>query len=217
MTASKPAACAACTRAELSGSTRLDAMVHGNRALLARVARSEGLAGEDVFDAVQEAFSAFLTRVRPRAAPVGTDAAEGGTVGSEGAPGGGGETDAAPVVASSDAERRTLVALTRNIARNRRRLHATARPHDGDDATLAALPAGDDVPEDQLLRAEQHARLACCVGRLADIQRAVVTLRMLDELPGRDVARQLGVTPGHVAVLLHRAKSALATCLSEES
>jgi RNA polymerase sigma-70 factor (ECF subfamily) len=53
------------------------------------------------------------------------------------------------------------------------------------------------------------------MARLADVQRAVVTLRMLDEVPGADVARQLGVTPGHVAVLLHRAKAALASCLAE--
>ena len=41
---------------------------------------------------------------------------------------------------------------------------------------------------------------------LADVQRAVVTLRMLDDVAGEDVAQALGITPGHVAVLLHRAK-----------
>jgi RNA polymerase sigma-70 factor (ECF subfamily) len=53
------------------------------------------------------------------------------------------------------------------------------------------------------------------VGRLAEIQRAVITLRMLDERPGDDVARVLGIQPGHVAVLLHRAKSSLRTCLTQ--
>lgn len=190
MTAPKPHACATCVRAELSGSTRLDAVVHANRGRMARVARDEGLRGEDVFEAVQEAFGAWLARQGP-----------GGSVHE---------------VASTSPEQdgRTLVAFTRNIARNRRRLHAHARPHVGDVDTLAAPQAAAD---DQLLAAEEHARLDCCMGRLADVQRAVVTLRMLDELPGSDVARQLGVTPGHVAVLLHRAKSALATCLSEEA
>ena len=48
---------------------------------------------------------------------------------------------------------------------------------------------------------------------LAEVQRAVVTLRMLDDVVGEDVARQLGLTPGHVAVLLHRAKGQLITCM----
>jgi RNA polymerase sigma-70 factor (ECF subfamily) len=170
--------CATCT-AEVAHSDDLRELVHENRAVLARVAKAEGLKGEDVFDAVQEAFTAFLEH--------------------------GGR--------SSDA-RRTLIAFTRNIARNRRRLHANARPHDGDDAVdaLAAPPEA----EDRLLDAEERARLQCCVGQLGEVQRAVVTLRMLEELPGAEVADQLGLAPGHVAVLLHRAKSALATCLSEE-
>jgi RNA polymerase sigma-70 factor (ECF subfamily) len=57
-------------------------------------------------------------------------------------------------------------------------------------------------------------RLCGCVAALAEAQRAVVTLRMLDELPGQDVARTLGISPGHVAVLLHRAKTNLHTCMT---
>jgi RNA polymerase sigma-70 factor (ECF subfamily) len=55
------------------------------------------------------------------------------------------------------------------------------------------------------------------VGRLGEVQRAVVTLRMLDDLPGDDVARTLGLKPGHVAVLLHRAKASLRDCMAEET
>lgn len=105
---------------------------------------------------------------------------------------------------------RTLVALTRNLARNRRRLHAHARPHDGDTEQIAAATN----PDDALVRAEEARHLAHCVARLADVQRAVVTLRMLDELPGADVAAQLGLSPGHVAVLLHRARADLTSCLA---
>jgi RNA polymerase sigma-70 factor (ECF subfamily) len=36
---------------------------------------------------------------------------------------------------------------------------------------------------------------------------------MLEEQPGDDVARALGITPGHVAVLLHRAKATLRACM----
>jgi RNA polymerase sigma-70 factor (ECF subfamily) len=42
----------------------------------------------------------------------------------------------------------------------------------------------------------------------------VVTLRLLEERPGEDVAAALGITPGHVAVLLHRAKQALRVCMT---
>jgi RNA polymerase sigma-70 factor (ECF subfamily) len=51
------------------------------------------------------------------------------------------------------------------------------------------------------------------VNRLAELQRRIVSLRMLDEVPGEDVAAMLGISPGHVAVLLHRAKSSLRTCM----
>jgi RNA polymerase sigma-70 factor (ECF subfamily) len=37
---------------------------------------------------------------------------------------------------------------------------------------------------------------------------------MLEEQSGEDVARALGITAGHVAVLLHRAKAALRACMT---
>jgi DNA-directed RNA polymerase specialized sigma24 family protein len=40
-----------------------------------------------------------------------------------------------------------------------------------------------------------------------------VTLRMLEELSGEVTAARLGLTPGHVAVLLHRSKRDLAACV----
>lgn len=107
----------------------------------------------------------------------------------------------------------TLRALTRNLARNRRRAHALARPHLAGEA-LDALDAPGPPAEERLIAAEEHERLACCVGRLADLQRAVLRLRLLDEVAGADVARQLGLTPGHVAVLLHRARASVAACMS---
>ena len=71
------------------------------------------------------------------------------------------------------------------------------------------------LTSDQVLESqEEREQLARCVGELGDAQRAVVNLRMLDEVPGEDVARMLGIPPGHVAVLLHRAKANLATCMA---
>ena len=88
-----------------------------------------------------------------------------------------------------------------------------AKPHDGDAARLAELAADAPSVEDLVAAAEQELRLRGCVQELAEVQRAVVTLRMLDDVAGEDVARQLGLTPGHVAVLLHRAKGQLLTCM----
>jgi RNA polymerase sigma-70 factor (ECF subfamily) len=42
----------------------------------------------------------------------------------------------------------------------------------------------------------------------------VVTLRMLDEIDAPDVARALRLSPSHVAVLLHRAKANLLSCMT---
>ena len=76
---------------------------------------------------------------------------------------------------------------------------------------------GDEVvPTETLLaHAEDHLRLRACVARLCDSQRAVVTLRMLEERQGEDVAALLGISRGHVDVLLHRAKSRLRSCMLE--
>ena len=158
-------------------------LVHDHRASLAGVARAEGLTPEDALDAVQEAFHTFLTL-----------------------------PEASALVDEPEQSRKLLVVLSRNVARNRRRLHATARPHS--DAALADLPADAASVEDTIAAAEQHIQLAGCLRTLADVQRAVVTLRMLDEIPGEDVATTLALTPGHVAVLLHRAKANLLACMT---
>jgi RNA polymerase sigma-70 factor (ECF subfamily) len=39
---------------------------------------------------------------------------------------------------------------------------------------------------------------------------------MLEEASGGDVASKLGLEPGHVAVLLHRAKKELQRCMTAE-
>jgi RNA polymerase sigma-70 factor, ECF subfamily len=160
-------------------------LVHDHRAQLVGAARSEGLGPEDAFDAVQEAFHAFLLLPQARA-----------------------------LVDEPDQSRKLLVVLTRNVARNRRRLHAVARPHTSAPDALDRLPAGDASVEDSIEAAEEHLRLAGCLASLAEVQRSVVTLRMLDEVPGEDVAQTLGITPGHVAVLLHRAKANLHACMT---
>ncbi|HEX4513448.1 MAG TPA: sigma-70 family RNA polymerase sigma factor, partial [Polyangiaceae bacterium] len=101
-----------------------------------------------------------------------------------------------------------LTTIVRNGARNKRRLHHVAKTHE---------PIREDhaIREDDVARAEEHVRLRACVERLCDTQRAVVTLRMLEEKPGEDVAAALGITRGYVDVLLHRARASLFTCMTE--
>jgi RNA polymerase sigma-70 factor (ECF subfamily) len=163
-------------------------LVHDHRGRLIAVARAEGLDPEDAFDAAQEAFHTFLTLPAARS-----------------------------LVDAHDDARHLLVAVTRNLARNQRRLAAHARPHDADPERLAALPAAAPDVEDLVATAEDRIRLRGCVADLGEMQRAVVTLRMLDEIDGEDVAATLGITAGHVAVLLHRAKANLLACMTNET
>jgi RNA polymerase sigma-70 factor (ECF subfamily) len=160
-------------------------LVHKHRRELAGVARAEGLSAEEAFDAVQDAFQTFLSMPA-----------------------------AHPLVDAGDESRGLLITLTRNVARNSRRLHAHARPHIGDADMMAGLPAAAAGADELIAAAEDRIRLHRCVQTLAEVQRAVVTLRMLDEVPGDDVAHALGITPGHVAVLLHRAKVNLLSCMT---
>jgi RNA polymerase sigma-70 factor (ECF subfamily) len=105
-----------------------------------------------------------------------------------------------------------LSVIVRNAARNIRKRHHRTRPHvPADEQPLAS----DETPVDELIaQAEAHAAVLGCVQRLADVQRHVVTLRMIEEMSSAEVAQLLGLTPNHVTVLLHRAKSELRRCLS---
>lgn len=152
-------------------------------AALVQAARREGLAPEDALDAAQDAFHTFLSLPYARLR-TGND----------------------------DDARKLLVAIARNAARNMRRRHHRAVPHgDVDDASLLA---SDEPSADELIaRAEEHARFQGCVDRLAELQRRVVTLRMLEQVSGLETARRLELRPARVAVLLHRAKKAVLACL----
>ena len=105
-----------------------------------------------------------------------------------------------------------LAGIVRNVARNKRRRHHHARAHEPVEDLPSAAPA-DLGADEQVARAEEHVRLRACIDRLCDTQRAVVTLRMLEERDGEDVATELGITRGYVDVLLHRARGSLAACM----
>jgi RNA polymerase sigma-70 factor (ECF subfamily) len=102
------------------------------------------------------------------------------------------------------------VTVVRNAARNARRRHHRARPHDDE---LESLAAGDDTVS-RIARAEDRLAMSACVAELGEGAQRVVMMRLLDELSGDEVAAELGTTPGNVAVMLHRAKDKLRACLA---
>jgi RNA polymerase sigma-70 factor (ECF subfamily) len=159
-------------------------LVHRHRARLARVVRHEGIRADDALDCVQEAFLSFLNLPQARL-----------------------------LVGLPDDSARMLTILARNIARNRRRRHDYARPHVVDDATMRELASDTASADNVVAAAERYAMTLGCMATLNEVQRAVVGLRLVDEVPGENVARQLGTTPGHVAVLLLRAKQRLRHCV----
>jgi RNA polymerase sigma-70 factor (ECF subfamily) len=106
---------------------------------------------------------------------------------------------------------RVLAAIVRNAARNLRRRHDHARPHVELDAE--PLPAAQLRPDDALDHVETAVQLVGCMSQLGDVHRQIVTLRVLEELSGEEAARTLGLTPNHVAVLLHRARKQLERCM----
>jgi RNA polymerase sigma-70 factor (ECF subfamily) len=110
-----------------------------------------------------------------------------------------------------DEAARLLGTIVRNAARNARRRHHRARPHV--EVSEVDLPSPAASAADTLDRAETTAQLVGCMARLGDIHRHVITLRVLEELSGEQAASALGVTPSHVAVLLHRARKQLEACL----
>jgi len=162
------------------------ALVHRHRARLIRVVRREGVRADDALDCVQEAFLSFLNLPQARL-----------------------------LVGLPDDSARMLIILARNIARNRRRRHDYARPHIVDDATVASIASNAASADELIAAAEQHALTLGCMATLNEVQRAVVNLRLVDDIPGENVARQLGTTPTHVAVLLFRAKHYLRRCVEE--
>jgi RNA polymerase sigma-70 factor (ECF subfamily) len=99
----------------------------------------------------------------------------------------------------------------RNAARNFRRLHRRARPHEMVDGSKSDITM--PLAEELVTQGENLLRLRACVAELCSIQRAVVTLRLLDERSGEDVADALGLSRGYVDVLVHRAKDSLRICM----
>jgi RNA polymerase sigma-70 factor (ECF subfamily) len=163
----------------------LSSVVHAERAALVRVATRQGVSVEDALECVQDALCTFLKMQR-----------------------------LGELQAPREEWGRLLGGIVRNAARNRRRRHGVARPHQ---ASVDERPSEAETADAILIRADQHIRLRVCVAELCEIQRAVIMLRLLEEQPGEDVAQSLGISRGHVDVLTHRAKASLRACMLRET
>ena len=161
-------------------------LVHTHRARLSRLVVREGVRADDALDCVQEAFMSFLQLPQARL-----------------------------LVGSPDESARLLNTLARNIARNRRRRHDYARPHVVEEEIVQNLPSEALSSDEVVIQAEQHALALGCLVTLNEVQQAVVNLRLVDDVPGEDVAQQLGTTREHVGVLLFRARQGLQRCLAD--
>ena len=67
----------------------------------------------------------------------------------------------------------------------------------------------------QVIAAEEAARLASAIGQLPEEQQQVVVLRFVEGLGHAEVARVLGKSPGACRVIQHRALAALGRLLGE--
>jgi RNA polymerase sigma-70 factor (ECF subfamily) len=118
--------------------------------------------------------------------------------------------EARAIADDEDDALKVLTVMVRHNLQNRRRKRAR---HDRAHVLLEQVErTGAESSEDLIVRAEELARLNGCILRMATLQRSVVMLSLLDELPHDEVARTLGITGGHVRVLLHRARQHLRTC-----
>jgi RNA polymerase sigma-70 factor (ECF subfamily) len=162
----------------------LSDLARSGRAELVRLAQREGASPEDAVECVQDALCTFLQVALKRQLP--DDPAEWSPF---------------------------LTGVVRNAARNKRRRHHVARPHEDLDAL--PLVADETSAETLVAEAEEHVRLRACVDQLCETQKAVVMLRLLEEQPGEDVAASLGISRGYVDVLLHRAKASLRVCMTD--
>jgi len=61
------------------------------------------------------------------------------------------------------------------------------------------------------------SRVRQCLGRLADRERMVIVMSFYDERDADEIARQLGMTPGNVRVVRHRAVAHLRECVGGEA
>lgn len=115
--------------------------------------------------------------------------------------------------------RHKVIDYIRKVPRERRLFDASNDrldlPAPADDSAWPMVtPAVWSDPSRQLERKQLRAALNRCLCRLSERMKTVFAFCDLDEVPHREVARTLGVTDGHLSVLLHRARRKVRECLS---
>ncbi len=122
------------------------------------------------------------------------------------------ELGAARRVSTLDETRAYLAVVVTNAARNMRRRHHRRKAHVTFDPTFS-LADPNPLPDEQLDAEARLSKLRACIDTLEEVPRRVVSLRVIGELSGSEVAKSLDLTPNHVAVVLHRAKKDLFRCV----
>lgn len=98
--------------------------------------------------------------------------------------------------------RRAAVNASLDLIRARKR--AASVPLD--DSTFELEETSEASPEQHRLDAEMQGRLRQALLTLSDKSAQVFTLRYLEELTNKEIARMLGMSQTAVAVMLHRAR-----------
>ena len=122
------------------------------------------------------------------------------------------ELGASEKVSTLDEARAFLAVVVMNFAKNARRRHHRKRPHVGLDS-IAKLEDSAALADERLDSEQRLAKLRSCIAELEEVPRRIVSLRLIDERSGSEVAESVDLVPGYVAVLLHRAKKDLCRCI----
>lgn len=114
-----------------------------------------------------------------------------------------------------DVEVRTgyLVRSTQNLLADRWR--ARARHRDADARYAEGRSTAPELPEEHVVRAEEHADVRRALVGLSRIQRDVLRLRVLEGLTSEETAAVVGKTAAAVRQVQHRALTLLRRALEE--
>ncbi|HEV3138113.1 MAG TPA: sigma-70 family RNA polymerase sigma factor [Pirellulales bacterium] len=103
------------------------------------------------------------------------------------------------------------IATRKAIDRLRQRYHREQASDSLEQLALARPPV--EAPDARALDEELHEQVRWALGALPPQQAEAFWLRHLEQLSPSDVAELMGIEPGHVRVLVHRAAAGLRTFL----
>lgn len=77
------------------------------------------------------------------------------------------------------------------------------------------LASDEEGPEELALKSERHQQLREAIGKLTAQEQKVIKLKYWLDMPNKDIATELNITPNHVAVINTRAQKKLLALLSQ--